>query len=107
MKKIICSLSLLLSLIAVSHSQQYTPSAQNLAARTIFQDNKFGMFIHWGASSVLGNGEWVMNNRNIHVNEYSRLINIFNPQNFDAKKWVAVAKAAGMKYIKTTGSRMS
>ncbi len=99
MKKTACSLSLLLFSIAVSYSQQYTPAAQNLAARTIFQDNKFGMFIHWGASSVLGNGEWVMNNRNIQVNEYGRLINIFNPQNFDAKKWVAVAKAAGMKYI--------
>ena len=99
MKKTVCSLFLLLFFIAVSHSQQYTPAAQNIAARTIFQDNKFGMFIHWGASSVLGNGEWVMNNRNIQVNEYGRLINIFNPQNFDAKKWVAVAKAAGMKYI--------
>jgi alpha-L-fucosidase len=40
-----------------------------------------------------------MNNRNIGVKEYTRLINIFNPQNFDAKKWVATAKAGGMKYI--------
>lgn len=80
-------------------AQTYSPAAENLAARKEFQDDKFGMFIHWGASSVLGHGEWVMNNRNIGVNEYSRLINIFNPQNFDAKKWVAIAKAAGMKYI--------
>ena len=99
MKKTISSLFLLLFIITVSHSQVYSPSAQNLAARQVFQDNKFGMFIHWGASSVLGHGEWVMNNRNIQVNDYGRLINIFNPQNFDAKKWVAVAKAAGMKYI--------
>jgi alpha-L-fucosidase len=80
-------------------AQNYFPTAENLVARKEFQDDKFGMFIHWGASSVLGHGEWVMNNRNIGVNEYSRLINIFNPQNFDAKKWVAIAKAAGMKYI--------
>ena len=99
MKKTISGLFLLLFMITVSHSQVYSPSAQNLAARQVFQDNKFGMFIHWGASSVLGHGEWVMNNRNIQVNDYGRLINIFNPQNFDAKKWVAVAKAAGMKYI--------
>ncbi|TAL45316.1 MAG: alpha-L-fucosidase [Chitinophagaceae bacterium] len=77
----------------------YTPTPENLAARKEFQDMKFGMFIHWGASSVLGHGEWVMNNRNIKVNDYSKLINIFNPQNFDAKKWVSIAKAAGMKYI--------
>ncbi|MCW3088181.1 MAG: alpha-L-fucosidase [Sediminibacterium sp.] len=57
------------------------------------------MFIHWGASSVLGAGEWVMNNRNIRVNEYSNLLRVFNPQDFDAKQWVATAKSAGMQYI--------
>ena len=49
---------------------------------------KFGMFIHWGASSVLGSGEWVMNNRNIRVDEYANLIRVFNPIDFDAAKWV-------------------
>ncbi|NCU03061.1 MAG: alpha-L-fucosidase [Chitinophagaceae bacterium] len=89
----------MLSIAGSSLAQTYAPSATNLAAREEFQNDKFGMFIHWGASSVLGSGEWVMNNRNIHVKEYQRLINIFNPQNFDAAKWVATAKAAGMKYI--------
>jgi alpha-L-fucosidase len=74
---------------------EYTPTPENLTARKQFQDNKFGMFIHWGASSVLGAGEWVMNNRNIKVDEYTRLVQIFNPQNFDAAKWVGIAKAAG------------
>ena len=60
---------------------------------------KFGMFIHWGASSVLGNGEWVMNNRNIRVEEYTNLIRVFNPIDFNAKEWVATAKNAGMQYI--------
>ncbi len=68
-------------------SQTYTPAPENIANRKLFQDNKFGMFIHWGASSVLGQGEWVMQQKNIRVNEYSRLINIFNPQNFNAAKW--------------------
>ncbi len=65
-------------------------------ARKWFDSARFGMFIHWGASSVLGDGEWVMNNRNIRVDEYKKLINIFNPVAFDAKKW---AKDAGMQYI--------
>jgi alpha-L-fucosidase len=95
--KVLC-LILLLSVNAVI-AQTYTPTAENLAARSAFQDIKFGMFIHWGVSSVLGHGEWVMNERNIKVPDYTRLINIFNPQNFDAKKWVATAKAGGMKYI--------
>ncbi|MBV9986553.1 MAG: alpha-L-fucosidase [Chitinophagaceae bacterium] len=97
MRKIINCIALLIS-VQLS-AQSYTPTAENLAARANFQDMKFGMFIHWGASSVLGSGEWVMNNRNIRVNEYSNLIRVFNPQDFDARVWVATAKAAGMKYI--------
>lgn len=85
--------------LSVQAQQNYHPSAENLEARKWFNDARFGMFIHWGASSVLGDGEWVMNNRNIKVDDYKRLQHIFNPQDFDAKKWVAVAKNAGMKYI--------
>ena len=36
-------------------AQTYTPAPANLAARKAFQDDKFGMFIHWGPSSVLVN----------------------------------------------------
>lgn len=92
---------LLFSFIAAFtlQAQTYNPTKENLDAREAFQDIKLGMFIHWGVASVLGDGEWVMNNKNIGVKEYSRLINIFNPQNFDAKKWVTTAKAGGMKYI--------
>jgi alpha-L-fucosidase len=80
-------------------AQTYTPTPANLAARKQFQDMKFGMFIHWGASSVLGNGEWVMNNRNIRVKEYQNLQRVFNPIDFDAKAWVDAAQGAGMNYI--------
>jgi alpha-L-fucosidase len=80
-------------------SGEYTPAKGNLAARQQFQDNKYGMFIHWGLSSVLGDGEWVMNNRNIKVADYTRLLRAFNPVDFDAAKWVATAKNAGMKYL--------
>lgn len=87
-------------LFQFSHTQPgYTPSAENLRARQWFDSARFGMFIHWGASSLLGYGEWVMNNRNIHVPDYNRLVRIFNPIAFDAQKWVSTAKNAGMKYI--------
>lgn len=99
MKKKLVALIFSCVIAVAVQAQTYTPASANLLARKQFQDMKLGMFIHWGASSVLGNGEWVMNNRNIGVNEYSRMINFFNPQNFDAKKWVAIAKAGGMKYI--------
>ena len=43
----------------------YKPSPENIKARREFQDMKFGMFIHWGVYSVLGNGEWVFHNRKL------------------------------------------
>lgn len=64
-----------------------------------FDSARFGMFIHWGPSSVLGQGEWVMNKLNIRVPEYSRLQDIFNPISFNAQQWVSTAKNAGMQYI--------
>ncbi len=85
--------------ILQTQAQNYTPTSGNLAARTAFQDRKFGMFIHWGASSVLGDGEWVMENHGIQAKDYKKLIKLFNPINFDAAKWVSTAKSAGMKYI--------
>ncbi len=98
MKKIIVCVIGLLSFIP-AFAQEYHPSAENLVSRQTFQNDKYGMFIHWGLSSVLGNGEWVMNNRNIKVKDYTRLLNVFNPQEFNAAEWVATAKNAGMKYI--------
>ena len=67
-----------------------------------FEDARFGMFVHFGHYSVLGNGEWVMNNRPIKTNEYKRLQDFFNPQEFNAAEWVQIAKSAGMKYIAFT-----
>jgi alpha-L-fucosidase len=98
MKKIFL---LLICIVCLSdiNAQEYTPSKENLESRNWFDSARFGMFIHWGASSVLGHGEWVMNNRNIRVPEYQRLQQIFNPIGFDAKKWVSTAKNAGMHYI--------
>jgi alpha-L-fucosidase len=67
-----------------------------------FRDARFGMFIHWGVYSVLGDGEWVMNNRQIPIAEYEKLPAQFNPTEFDAAEWVALAKAAGVRYITIT-----
>ena len=73
--------------------------AQQLAARESFQADRFGLFIHWGLFSLLGDGEWVLNNRNIPFQNYKLLEKSFNPVDFDADKWVSLAKSAGMKYI--------
>ena len=80
----------------------YQPTPANLEARRWFQDAKFGLFIHWGVYSVLGDGEWVMNQRKIPIGDYEKLPPEFNPVDFNAAEWVAIAKAAGMKYITIT-----
>ena len=80
----------------------YQPAPENLQARRDFQDMKFGMFIHWGVYSVLGDGEWVFHNRKLKLDEYNRLPAFFDPEKFDAKTWVSLAKSAGMKYITIT-----
>ena len=93
---------LLICLIVTVHvqsQQSYQPAKENLAAREWFKNAKFGLFIHWGASSVLGAGEWVMNNRGIRADDYKKLLQFFNPTEFDAAKWVSTAKNAGMQYI--------
>ena len=90
-------------LITINHAQtDYVPSKENIEARKWFQDAKFGLFVHWGVYSVLGDGEWVMNNQNISIQEYEKLPSFFNPTEFDPKKWVKMAKDAGMKYITIT-----
>ncbi len=96
------SLALLLALAGSVRAQSYRPAPENLAARQWFEDNRFGMFIHWGVYSVLGDGEWVMNNRQMTVAEYERLAPRFDPEQFDPAAWVALAKSAGMRYITFT-----
>jgi alpha-L-fucosidase len=95
--------TLLLSFSLVSQAQiSNTPSVENMKSREWFQDAKFGLFIHWGVYSVLGDGEWVMNNQKIDKRTYEKLPSFFNPINYDPKEWVALVKAAGMKYITIT-----
>ena len=77
-------------------------SPERMAARAWYQNAKFGMFIHWGVYSQLGQGEWVMQVRGIPVDSYEWLASAFNPIKFNAHDWVATAKAAGMQYITIT-----
>lgn len=77
-----------------------------------WRDAGFGMFIHWGPSSVPagiykgeevdGAAEWIMFSAKIPVEEYEKFPPQFNPVQFDAKEWVRIAKDAGMKYIVIT-----
>ena len=78
------------------------PDAKYSPQQEWFRNAGFGMFVHWGVYSVLGDGEWVMENRGIPVSEYEKLPRDFNPTEFDAAAWVSLAKSAGAKYITIT-----
>ncbi len=99
MKRILIVIAATVTLLS---AQPTTPGEANARSRTWFQDAKFGLFIHWGVYSVLGNGEWVMNNQKIPIAEYEKLPAKFNPTAFNAAEWVSIAKNAGMKYITIT-----
>jgi len=102
-KKILFFIIFSLNCIQTGFTQpNYIPSQQNLKNRDWFHNAKFGMFIHWGVYSVLGSGEWVMQQKQINKANYMELPDFFNPIDFDPKEWVAIAKAAGMKYITIT-----
>jgi alpha-L-fucosidase len=67
-----------------------------------------GLFIHWGPVSLKGTeigwsrgGErpGIGGKGEIPVEEYDNLYKHFNPTNFNARDWVAVAQAMGAKYL--------
>ncbi|MBI9020025.1 MAG: alpha-L-fucosidase [Verrucomicrobia bacterium] len=74
-----------------------------------WQNDKFGLFIHWGPSSVAGvEISWArvshpfdhLGNLNVVPDEvYDALYKQFNPVDFDADEIVRTAKEAGMKYL--------
>ena len=84
---------------AQAPEQSYTPTPENMKARQEFQDNKFGIFLHWGIYSMTAQGEWYMTTHNIHRDEYAKLASGFYPSRFNAAEWVSAIKASGAKYI--------
>jgi alpha-L-fucosidase len=67
-----------------------------------WRDAKFGLFIHFGLYSILGEGEWVMFAQQMDIDEYAKLKDKFTVDKFSGKKWVDVAKLAGCKYMVVT-----
>lgn len=65
-------------------------------------DARFGMFIHFGAYSAAGRGEWVKSIESLTKEEYQKYVDTFNPVDCDMTEWAKLAKEAGMKYAVMT-----
>jgi len=67
-----------------------------------WRESRFGMFVHFGLYSLLGRHEWAMATECIPKQEYEKLADAFAPEPGSARKWAALAKDAGMKYMVLT-----
>ena len=67
-----------------------------------FEKMGFGMFVHFGAYSQLGKGEWAQHHCGMSKAEYQAMARNFAPAADWAPKLVAAAKNAGCKYITIT-----
>ncbi len=98
-------LCLMLTMIAASAQQKRLfneTAAQKKQRMSWWQDARFGMFIHWGLYAMPARHEWVRNAERISNENYQKYFDLFNPDEFDPKKWAKQAKAAGMKYAVLT-----
>jgi alpha-L-fucosidase len=76
-----------------------------------WQDQKFGMIIHWGLYAVPGimeswnlcSEDWISRDSTIAYEDYKKwywgLSEKFNPVNFNPDQWAKAGKSAGMKYL--------
>lgn len=76
-----------------------------------WQNQKFGMIIHWGLYAVPGiieswsicSEDWIERDSNSNYDDYKKwywgLQKNFNPINFNPEQWAQAGEDAGMKYI--------
>ena len=105
-------LSLFLAVLTSSFSAKAAPQPQaptevkavpvDAQALKKWQEDRFGLFIHWGPVSLTGKEISWSRGKEIPTEEYDALYKKFDPQKFNADEWVAIAKAGGIKYIVLT-----
>ena len=90
---------------AVPLMAQWAPLASDANAQkriAWWREARVGLFMHWGVYAIPGRGEWVQWSEQIPVSEYAKLMTQFHPDHFNADRWAATAKEAGMKYMVLT-----
>ncbi len=67
-----------------------------------WHEAKFGMFIHWGLYSIIGQHEWVKEHEGVPIPQYEILAKHHHPKPNAARDWARLAKRAGQKYMVMT-----
>ena len=67
-----------------------------------FERLGYGLFLHWGLYSHLGQGEWIQFQKKIPVKTYAKLAGKFTAEKFDAPAIARLARESGMRYITLT-----
>ena len=67
-----------------------------------FQNDRFGLFIHWGLYALPARHEWIKNMEAIPDSVYDKYFKRFDPDLYDPKIWAKAAAGAGMKYFVVT-----
>ena len=69
----------ILSAVAITaRADTYTPTPEIRQAQKEFADNRFGIFLHWGIYSMMGQGEWYLN-YGPDAQEYAKAASGFYP----------------------------
>src|SRR5690348_7351230 len=98
-------IAIALLVAAEASTAQTIPLTSGEDQRTAwYRDAKFGMFIHWGPYSLASvEASWPIMRPSkefpISEMEYRALPARFNPAHFDPYAWIALAKAAGQRYM--------
>ena len=102
-KLIFLSLIFILFFTSIAKAQlpKETPE-QKKERMSWWENDRFGMFIHWGLYASPARHEWVKRNERMNNEEYQKYFEIFNPDLYNPSEWAKKSKEAGMKYAVIT-----
>ncbi len=82
--------------------QEQRIQVAEVARRSWFVHDRFGLFIHWGLYALPARHEWVKNREKLTDEHYQRYFKHFDPDLYDPVVWARTAKQAGMRYAVIT-----
>lgn len=64
-----------------------------------YEKRAYGLFLHYGLYSLLGEGEWVSHHHKLNRADYNKLTARFTAEAFNPREMAAWAKSCGLRYL--------